>query len=1597
MNAILRTFRHFTLVAYIILISLFSSQAQSFSVTTTGDTPDSNPGDGLCDDGTGSCSLRAAIMEANSLGGTAATIAIPAGVYELSIIGINENTGLTGDLDITSNITITGAGAQSTIINADSIDRVFHVLTGNILTLSQLQITEGLADRNNGGGILNEGVLNLDYCEISNCIANLLDETSFLGGGFGGGIANHGTATVINSTLKNNKAIGCEGPRALTGGGGGGSTPGFGGGIYNHSSASIELTNCTISGNYAMGGMASRGSTNGGSFSSAGSTGGGPNPGTNGAANAGAGGNATGDYSGGGGGGSSCSNGGNGGSGGYGAGGGGTGARSCGGSSGGIGTGGFGGGDGDQSCCSSSGGGGAGAGFGGGIFNNGGAVTLVNVTVAYNQALGGFGRTSQGGYAARGLQGMGIGGGIFNRTGTVDINNTLIANNNATVATSGYIALDTIYEDLFGTFTSVNGHNLIFATGTSTTLGGTTTGNIVGQDPLLLTLAMNGGTTFTHAIEKCPNSPAIDAAFDGIAPALDQRDFPRFDVYGLTNIVDIGAYESGDTLLTFSGSVVEPCIGSANGSANVNVIAGTAPFTYSWDLAAGSQTTATANALSVGTFTVSVQDVFGCARDTTFTLVGVSPESAGNDSALITCNGIGTLLDLNSLLSTGVIGGNWEETTAIPSGQFTTTSGLLDVSGLGAGNFIFEYIITGTSPCPNDTSTHTITVEPSPVASILNDTSVCNGALLDLIIQISGGIGPFDLTYSDGSGSTSVFGISSGYVIPINATMTQTYTVLSILDQGSGCSGSIGTDATITVTPGASPVITGPVNYCAGSISLLDAGIGFTIYNWSTGATTQTASVTIADNPITVSVEDPNGCIGTSAPFNVSEDPLLQTFQNDTICDGETLLIHGILETTNGTYDATYTAASGCDSISSITLVVNPLPTVTTGSNVDVCDGQNTTLFGSGANSYSWDFGVTDGVAFIPTNTQIYTVTGTDLNGCMNTAQITVSVNAWDDATFSYDDTLYCIGGSDPVVSLSGTTGGSFSATSGIDLDPVSGTIVLNTSITGSYTITYTTNGICPVSNDTLLTITNSPNADFAYNSTYCPNDPNPTPITIGPGILGSFSGSSGALFLNTLTGEVDLSLSTPGIYTVTNSVAIGGCPISTFDATVEIHELPTGLFQSDTTICAGAPIPDIGLILTGSGPWTVDYTIDGVPNSATLSSSPGFIDGGTVGTYDFNTISDQNCTSSGLTNLVTVAVQNLPIIDPITAIELCEGSVLNITPFSSNEIGTTYDWVNMGTVDFGFGMNGNGNIGGSIAQNSSGSLATGTIAVIPSVGICIGDSMFFDVTVDLIPGASFISDLPGGCLPTDIFFTYTGGTSDAIYSWNFGDGLTSDGPIASLAHTYATDGCFDVTLEVTTTIGCSNSSSISNMICIDPTPIADFIFDPTELSVYDTEVLFTNTSSNSTSYNWYFGDGDSSILTDVNHFFPNDSAGTYVIYLIASSPQGCADTAMQEITLKEQNTFFVPNAFTPDGDGINEQFMPILDGNLNFDKYHFIVFNRWGEIIYESSVPGVGWDGTDLSGSDFIQDGVYIWLLELQYANEVEISQYRGHVTLIR
>ena len=178
-----------------------TTHAATFTVDSTTDTVDAGPGDGVCDDGSGSCTLRAAVMEANALAG-ADTITMPAGTYTLTIPGESEDAAATGDLDITDSLTINGAGAHVTTINGVGIDRVLHILSGT-LEISGTSIVNGSAPSGEGGGIRSNGTLILSNSTVSNNTTN----------GLGGGISNNGTLTLTNSTVSSN-------------------TSGLGGGIY---------------------------------------------------------------------------------------------------------------------------------------------------------------------------------------------------------------------------------------------------------------------------------------------------------------------------------------------------------------------------------------------------------------------------------------------------------------------------------------------------------------------------------------------------------------------------------------------------------------------------------------------------------------------------------------------------------------------------------------------------------------------------------------------------------------------------------------------------------------------------------------------------------------------------------------------------------------------------------------------------------------------------------------------------------------------------------------------------------------------------------------------------------------------------------------------------------------------------------------------------------------------------------------------------------------------------------------------------------------------------------------------------------------------
>jgi CSLREA domain-containing protein len=530
-------------IILILAIGLISFNMDGqFTVNTVTDTQDSNPGDGLCADAGGNCSLRAAIMESNVLPGDNNVI-LPIGEYVFSIPGTNENACLTGDLDITGNLTITGENTRQTIIRADSLDRVFDVFPGVVATIEFLEIREGSVIAANGGAIRNQGSLNLSELAIRTSMCEG-DGGGQQGGGFGGAIYNAGILDISEVTINSCLALGGKGANGVApgGGSGGGAGPGMGGAIYNDQGASCTLVNSTISNNKAQGGRGGNGTFHQGSgtVSSAGGNGGGF--GGNGGPANGAG--ISGSWGGGGGGGASLS--GAGGAGGFGGGGGGGGANSWGGNAGTAGAAGTYGGTGGQGCCSAGSGGGGGAGLGGGLFNRSVNCEITNCTFAYNEAIGGDG--GSGWFSGPGLSGSGKGGALFNHDGTTFLNNTLCAQNSS--STDG--------PSLFGTFNSDAGHNFVQIADGGMNMIGNTANNLLNQDPFILPLANNGGNTDTHLLESCdPVSPAIDAGNDTYASALDQIGQARI------NVSEIGALEVLATSVNLLPADTALCLGES--------------------------------------------------------------------------------------------------------------------------------------------------------------------------------------------------------------------------------------------------------------------------------------------------------------------------------------------------------------------------------------------------------------------------------------------------------------------------------------------------------------------------------------------------------------------------------------------------------------------------------------------------------------------------------------------------------------------------------------------------------------------------------------------------------------------------------------------------------------------------------------------------------------------------------------------------------------------------------------------------------------------------------------------------------------------------
>ncbi|MEN8787326.1 MAG: PKD domain-containing protein, partial [Flavobacteriales bacterium] len=217
--------------------------------------------------------------------------------------------------------------------------------------------------------------------------------------------------------------------------------------------------------------------------------------------------------------------------------------------------------------------------------------------------------------------------------------------------------------------------------------------------------------------------------------------------------------------------------------------------------------------------------------------------------------------------------------------------------------------------------------------------------------------------------------------------------------------------------------------------------------------------------------------------------------------------------------------------------------------------------------------------------------------------------------------------------------------------------------------------------------------------------------------------------------------------------------------------------------------------------------------------------------------------------------------------------------------------------------------------------------------------------------------------------------------------------------HYYDTTGCFDVSLKVTSKEGCVSETNSLNPICVYKTPLASFKMDRNTFSTLETAlVIFENTSQFENQYVWEFGDGQSSLAENPVNVYP-EKAGVYRVKLRVNNFDGCADSTYGIVRVIQDIAVYAPNTFTPNRDDINQVFLPILSEGFDKETYNFKVFNRWGQIVFETRNINEGWNGL-CGGNSYINgcpQGTYVWQLSIALEGASEREIYRGHINLIR
>lgn len=633
-------------------------------------------------------------------------------------------------------------------------------------------------------------------------------------------------------------------------------------------------------------------------------------------------------------------------------------------------------------------------------------------------------------------------------------------------------------------------------------------------------------------------------------------------------------------------------------------------------------------------------------------------------------------------------------------------------------------------------------------------------------------------------------------------------------------------------------------------------------------------------------------------------------------------------------------------------------PTAAVSADTSICQNDSATLTGYGGTHYEWSNGDTlQTIVVYPSETTEYVVWVYD--DCDNFDTDTVTVYVDEPQAYAGEDVTICVGDE---TTLTASGGISYEWDTG-DTGP---SITVSPDSDECYVVFVTDACDNTISDTVCVFVNDDVEAEAGPDQTICYGE-------------SAILTATGGIEYEWSTGETNQSITVSPTSQTTYYVTVTeGCS-DTDSVTVFVDPLPVVNISADNEVmCFGDSVQ-----LNASG--TDSYYWQSVPDDPTLSgqeNNPDPLVKPMMSTWYYLTGTDNTTSCENMDSIYITVKEEIMATFSATPMSVCAFDDIMIEYTGNAATSANYDW----NFDGGVVTLGSGQGPYSVHWTSEGDK---TITLEVYEDGCESDSVFLDISVNPTPAADFGVVEQGGCVPFTVDFENLSQSliPETTFEWDFGNGDQSmeENP----TYTYNSVGEYDVTLTVWNE-GCNDSKTITDFISVNPVPAADFSVDPTLTSIEDPTISFNDLSSGD-PVEWIWNLDDGTIINDKQFTYTYSDTGVYNIKLVVYNVFGCADSLFKQVIINPHPRIYVPNAFNPNSAHGNDKFRPV---GVGIEQFKMIIYNRWGEKIFETSDMTEGWNGK-IDGSP-APSGTYVYYIT--YTNNLlQSEEITGTVTLIR